>query len=337
MRYEAALTSLSWIPSEAIPGLSRLPFESGVTHYDQPPPDRIDNLDSLAQADRFRFANELRAWVEVLDGRIVAHGHTGAGRIGSTTVGRGRASMTFPAVALPDLRSTPQVSSASVRFVQTTGGRTSLPAPRRVRHPPYVQVEAPLAWTTLALTVHADGSSSGEMVGASPFPRHWLYDEHGALVAKTGLIDFTTWYRDAFGQRTPWGDTDSPALVTEVETALERSLAADIMRAGTKASIRKLREGGTLVEQGQPGTELYLLLDGVLRVEVDGAPLADLGPGSLVGERALLEGGRRTSTVRAVTPCKVAVADATDVDVDALAELSLGHRREDGEPFPGSR
>ena len=330
MRHQASVISLSWIPSEAIPGLSRLPFESGVTHYDQPPPDRIRDLDSLAGTDRFRFANELRAWVEVVDGRIVAHGQTGAGRIGSTTVGRGRASMTFPAVALPDLRSTPQVSSTSVRFVQTAGGRTSLPAPRRVRHPPYVQVEAPLAWTTLALTLHADGSSSGEMVGASPFPRHWLYDEQGNLVAKSGLIDFTTWYRDAFGRRTPWGDTDSPALVTEVETALERSLAATIMRAGTKPSIRKVKEGRTLVEQGQLGTELYLLLDGVLRVEVDGSPLADLGPGSLVGERALLEGGRRTSTVRAVTTCKVAVAGATDVDAAALAEVSLGHRREEG-------
>lgn len=330
MRYEASLTSLSWIPSEALPGLSRLPFESGMTHYDPPPPDRIEDLDDLAAADRFRFANELRAWVVVTDGRIVAYGHAGSGRIGSTTVGRGRASLTFPAVALPDLRSTPKVGSSSVRFVQTAGGRTALPAPRRVRHPPFVQVEAPLAWTTLALTIDADGSSSGEMVGASPFPRHWLYDEHGQLTAKSGLIDFTTWYRDAFGSRTPWGDTDSPALVTEVETATERSLSATIMRGGAKPRIRKVKEGTALVEQGQPGTDLYLLLDGVLRVEVDGSAVADLGPGALVGERALLEGGRRTSTLRAVTACKVAVADASEVDPAALAEVSLGHRRENG-------
>jgi len=187
-----------------------------------------------------------------------------------------------------------------------------------------------LAWTTLALTLHADGSSSGEMVGASPFPRHWLYDDKGRLVAKSGLIDFTTWYRDAFGRRTPWGDADSPALVTEVETALERSLATTIMRRDANPSIRKVRIGTALVEQGQPGTELYLLLDGVLRVEIDGSALADLGPGSLVGERALLEGGRRTSTLWAVTACKVAVANATDIDPEALAELSLVHRREDG-------
>lgn len=330
MRYEASITSLSWIPSEALPGLSRLPFEAGVTHYDPPPPDRVDDLDELARTDRFRFANELRAWVEVSDGRIVAHGHAGCGRIGSTTVGRGRASLTFPAVALPDLRSTPEVASTSVRFVQTAGGRTALPAPRRVRHPPFVQVDAPLAWTTLALTIAADGSFSGEMVGASPFPRHWVYDDDKRLVAKSGLIDFTAWYRDAFGPRTPWGDTDSPALVTEVETAAERSLSATIMQGGARPRIRKVREGATLVEQGEAGTDLFLLLDGVLRVEVDGSAVTDLGPGALVGERALLEGGRRTATLRAVTPCKVAVADAGEVDPAALAEVSLGHRRESG-------
>ncbi|CAN5759824.1 hypothetical protein BH23ACT1_BH23ACT1_07180 [soil metagenome] len=328
MRYEASLTSLSWIPSEALPGLSRLPFDAGMTHYDPPPPDHIDGLDELVRNDRFRFANELRAWVEVTDGRIVAYGHAGSGRIGSTTVGRGRASLTFPAVALADLQSTPEVASSSVRFVQTAGGRTALPAPRRVRHPPFVQVEAPLAWTTLALTINADGSSSGEMVGASPFPRHWLYDDQGRLMAKSGLIDFTAWYRDAFGSHTPWGDTDSPALVTEVESAAERSLSAKIMRGGAKPRIRKLKEGATLVEQGQPGTDLFLLLDGVLRVEVDGSAMTDLGPGALVGERALLEGGTRTATLRAVTACKVAVANAREVDPAALAEVSLGHRRE---------
>lgn len=328
MRVQSSLTSMSWIPSEALPGLSRLPFEVGVTHYDRPLPDHYDDIEDLVGDDRFRFANVLSAWVEVTDGRIVAHGHQGSGRMGATTVGRGRATMTFPAVALPDLQSTPEVSSQAVTFVQTAGGRTALPAPRRVSHPPFVQVEAPLVWTTLSLTIRADGTSSGTMTGASPFPRHWLYDERAVLVGKSGLLDFRSWYRDAFGRHTPWGDADSPALVTEVESALERSLSATIM-GGAKPAIRRLREGDALVEQGRPGADLYLLLDGVLRVEVDGQALADLGPGALVGERAVLEGGLRTSTLRAVTACKVAVAGSDQIDASALAELSQGHRREE--------
>ena len=77
MRIESSVTSLSWIPSEAIKGMTKLPFERGVTHYDKPPPDVIDDLEALRRADRFRFANVLRAWIEVEDGRVVGHGYTG--------------------------------------------------------------------------------------------------------------------------------------------------------------------------------------------------------------------------------------------------------------------
>ena len=117
--------------------------------------------------------------------------------------------------------------------------------------------------------------------------------------------------------------------MTTVETALERELSTVIMRGGQKPKVRKLKEGQVLVEQGQLGSELYLLLDGVLAVDVDGNSLGDLGPGAIVGERALIEGGRRTATLRAVTKARVAVADADQIDRDALADLSEGHRRED--------
>ena len=49
----------------------------------------------------------------------------------------------------------------------------------------------------------------------------------------------------------------------------------------------------------------------------------------LVRERAMLEGGTRTATLRALTKCKVAVARADQVDRTALEELSRGHRREE--------
>ena len=77
----------------------------------------------------------------------------------------------------------------------------------------------------------------------------------------------------------------------------------------------------TLVEQGQRGTELYLLLDGVIAVEVDGAPVAEVGPGAVVGERATLEGGVRTSTLRAVTNCRLAKVDATQLDPASSTSL----------------
>ena len=81
------------------------------------------------------------------------------------------------------------------------------------------------------------------------------------------------------------------------------------------------------MRQGETGSEVFLLLDGVLRVEEDGRRLAEYGPGALLGERAHLEGGARTSTLVAVTPCRVAAVQASALDRGALHELAKDHRR----------
>ena len=137
-------------------------------------------------------------------GRITGHGQDGGGYIGATTLRLGGRGMTFAAVAFPDRRPAPEVGDGWVRFTQTAGGRTGVPAPRKVNRPPFVQVAAPLAWTTLSLTIYADGTSARDVSGASPFPRHWIYDHDQNLCLKSGLVDFARWYQHAFGKRTPW-------------------------------------------------------------------------------------------------------------------------------------
>jgi Cyclic nucleotide-binding domain len=332
MRHESCITSLSWIPSEAVTGGTRVAFDAGFTHYDDPPPGELGDIEELRGADRFRFANVLRAWIDVDDsGRITGSGYDGGGLMGSTTINLGGLHYRFQAVQLPDLQRDPESGDGSVCFVQTTGGRTGLPAPRRVRRRPFVQWQAPLVWTTLSLTLHADGRAEFAMTGASPFPRHWVYDGDGQLSHKSGLTDFRDWYRKSFGRHSPWGDEDSPALVTAVETALERSMSVQLMHGAAKPRIQRVRAGDALVRQGEPGTDVYLVLDGVIRVERDSERLAEYGPGALLGERAHLEGGVRTSSLVAVTACKVAAVDAGQLDRSALEELSGGHRREDAD------
>ena len=262
-------------------------------------------------------------------GRITGSGYDGSGLMGATTVRLGGLKYRFQAVKLPDLQRDPELGDGWVRFVQTAGGRTGLPAPRRVRRTPFVQWQAPLAWTTLSLTLHADGPADATMTGASRFPRHWVYDAKGELSQKSGLTDFSDWYRKSFGRHSPWGDEDSAALVTAVETALERQLSGQLMHGAAKPRIRRLKAGDVLVRQGEPGADIYLLLDGVIRVEHDGERLAEYGPGAMLGERAHLEGGTRTSTLAAVTACRVASVDAAQLDRAALEELSGGHRREE--------
>ena len=330
MRRDGSVTAISWIPSEAIEGMPKLPFELGVGHYDEPPPDRLypGDLERLRDEDRYREANLLKAWIEVDDGAIVDAGYDGGGLVGSTTFRFGPKTVVVPGVAFEVLRAEPEISGGSARFVQTVGGRAGFPAPRLVKGGPKFRIQSATAWTTLALTLHANGRVEHEVVGASPFPRHWIYDNDGVLSEKSGTVDFKTWYRESHGDNTPWGDVESPAVVAAAETAMERELSRILLSGDKKLSRVSLNEGQVLVTQGGAGDDLYLLLDGVLGVEVDGEQLAEMGPGTMVGERAPLEGGIRTATLRALTPCRVARVPSELITQREMAALAADRQRE---------
>lgn len=339
MRVHAAAASVSWIPTDSLSGPLKKGMDLRVSRYDQPPPERLevpDGVLALRDADAMRFANVLSASADFAGDRLVnaSYDDVSGLAIGVTTARIGRLGVTFRAVGLPDIRREPLVeqgeSGTSVRFVQTVGGRTGAPIPRPVPHPPFVRWQAPIVWTTLALTLRADGSSSVELTGASAFPRHWVYDASGEVRFKSGLTDQARWMAHSFGVRTPWASHDRDATVVEVESALERELSADIMRGGERPEIRHVAQHVRLTTQGDPGDELYLLLDGVVRVDVDDNAVVELGPGAVLGERALLEGGTRSSTVTALTPLRVAVAPRHAVDLDRLRALADTHHREDG-------
>jgi cyclic nucleotide-binding protein len=348
VRIESSVTAVSWVPLDCVEGGQRLQFHVGAAQYDDPPPHHLDDLAALLAAGRVRLANRLEGFIEVSDGRITAHGQAGQGYVGApgqaltgTATGdpssvsggmRGAeppAFVGFTAVALPDLRPEPEVGEGWVRFGQTAGGLLSVGMPYRTAGSAEPRLAAPAAWTTLALTIRADGTSEGTLAGASPFPRHWVYDHDGRLTATSGVVDFSGWQADAWDPFTPWGGRDAPARVTAVATALERELSRIIVDASPH--WLRLRRGATLVEQHEPGHELYLLFDGLLAVEVDGRTVGEIGPGAVVGEVALLEGGRRTATLRAVTPCRVAAVPGDRVDRAVLAELA----RSRGWPGPG--
>jgi hypothetical protein len=220
------------------------------------------------------------------------------------------------------------VTETYVRFTQTCGGRTGVPAPRPVSRRPLFQIDSAVAWTTLSLTIHADGHSERELVGASCFPRHWIYDDAGELVMQTGVTDFGTWINDAFGERTPWGAYDSPAMVQPVESTLERELASIIVGDGKEKS-REIPNGNILMQQGATGDEMFLVLDGTFAIEVDGQAVAQVGPGAIIGERAVVEKGSRTATVRAITACRVVPVPRRYADERELTEIARGHRREE--------
>ena len=327
MRTTSSVTSISWIPSEAMTGPMRVPMDIGIGHYDPEPPDEINaaTLDSLLENDRLRFANQLEAWIEVEDGKITDAGYSGRALVGATTARFG-VSMTFPGVGYPLIQEEPVIKDDVARFVQTAGGRTGAPFPHRLDHPPYLRISGPTAWTTLALEIGADGTTSFEVLGASPFPRHFIYDEAGRLNEESGVIDFTEWSKVHDHDHSPWHNVQHEAVVAKAESAAERAVSENL---GTvKGHIRKLNPDELLTEQGERSQELYLIVDGLLEVDIDGEVIAEIGPGAVVGEVAILEEGVRTATIRTRTGAKVGVFGADAVDTEALARVAASHHRE---------
>jgi len=87
--------------------------------------------------------------------------------------------------------------------------------------------------------------------------------------------------------------------------------------------LRKLEAAGSeiafgagqmLIERGKPGTGLYVVVEGQIVVEAPEGT-RELGPGSVVGERALLsEDGTRSARVRALTHGVVVAVERAEVD-----------------------
>jgi CRP/FNR family transcriptional regulator, cyclic AMP receptor protein len=68
-----------------------------------------------------------------------------------------------------------------------------------------------------------------------------------------------------------------------------------------------IQEGYVLTTEGGVGQQCFVVAEGTARVSRAGYVVGHVGPGDLVGEVALLDGGRRTATVTAETPMTVYV------------------------------
>jgi cAMP-dependent protein kinase regulator len=70
--------------------------------------------------------------------------------------------------------------------------------------------------------------------------------------------------------------------------------------------------GKVLTEQGTPGREFFILLDGTVDVVRDGNLVDTLGAGDFFGETALLSDRPRNATVTASTPLRTLVISERD-------------------------
>ena len=90
------------------------------------------------------------------------------------------------------------------------------------------------------------------------------------------------------------------------KVALFEELApADLKHIAAIATERFYPDRAVLVRQGQPGDELFIVVSGSVRVEIDGRPVATRSVGDSVGEMAVLTREPRSATLIAVGDVRV--------------------------------
>jgi len=73
------------------------------------------------------------------------------------------------------------------------------------------------------------------------------------------------------------------------------------------ADVVTIKAGNEVVQEGSPGHEFFLILDGEASVKRGKRKIATLGAGSYFGEMALLDRGPRSATIVADTDLKLVV------------------------------
>src|SRR5215472_17867102 len=166
MQIERSATSISWIPSDSLPAPLKIPWEQGLMHYDPPPPLTLTDLEGMRRRGEFRFANVLRAWIDVEDGAIRGYGYAGGLVMGLTPLTIGSLRILLPTKPNPELRPEPEVTDGAVRFVQTAGNRPEFSYLKPSARWPFLVTRPFTIWTTVELTVRLDGSSAQHLAGA---------------------------------------------------------------------------------------------------------------------------------------------------------------------------
>jgi CRP-like cAMP-binding protein len=99
----------------------------------------------------------------------------------------------------------------------------------------------------------------------------------------------------------------------------------DLVRVARIVEERELEAGAELMREGEQGDSFYVVVEGEVDVLRRGRRVARLGPGSFVGEIALLSRAPRAATVTAATTLCVLTLDGDDFVelLDSIPELWL--------------
>ena len=121
---------------------------------------------------------------------------------------------------------------------------------------------------------------------------------------------------------------DDPALAAQLSKVafFEGFTSDELSRVLQLAEEVEAESGAVLIDQGRVGQECFVILEGESGVYVSGEHVATNGPGSMIGEMALIEHRPRNATVVAETPMRLLAFD-TSAFKTLLEEMPKAHDR----------
>ena len=81
----------------------------------------------------------------------------------------------------------------------------------------------------------------------------------------------------------------------------------DIEEVGRLAEEIDVPAGHVLMREGGSGNEFFVIIDGTVRIDREGATVRSMGPGDFLGEIALVDDGPRTATATTESAAKLLV------------------------------
>lgn len=137
--------------------------------------------------------------------------------------------------------------------------------------------------------------------------------------------------RDPKTRRRTLDETTHDEMMNRVlllrDVPLFDAIAADQLLPLAQVARRRVVQADTIIfEEGQPGFELFLILEGRVAIEHDGRTVAELGRRECFGEMAILDDGPRSAAARAMEDTELLLIHRDDFDnmLDIAPGLSRG-------------
>jgi len=118
-------------------------------------------------------------------------------------------------------------------------------------------------------------------------------------------------------ETTPTADARSQELNRKVEVLKQMPLFRhltykEILRVLALTTVKDYKPGDEMITEDEPGSELFIILSGKVRLHKEGALVTHLGQGAHMGEMALIDNGPRSVSATAEEPSRLLVLRRRD-------------------------